>query len=126
MTQNIVHSWPLGWIIVENLANEISGLVRDRSALWECILIRPDSLVGSLDVIGLKWRLADNKRVDDDAEGPDVYLVRVALLAFENLWCDIVRRSADRTLALSVELKLGCQAEITDFYFHLVVKEQIS
>ena len=50
----------------------------------------------------------------------------MTLLAFEHLRGDIVRSTADRALALSIELKLGSETEITDLDLHLVVEEEIT
>ena len=50
----------------------------------------------------------------------------MTLLAFEHLRSDIVRSTADRALALSIELKLGSETEITDLDLHLVVEEEIT
>ena len=50
----------------------------------------------------------------------------MALLSFQHLGCDVVGSSANSSLSFSVELKFGCQTEVTYFDFHLVVQEQIT
>ena len=50
----------------------------------------------------------------------------MALLSLEHLRGDIVGRTADRALALTVELELGRQTEVTDLDLHLVVKEEVA
>lgn len=50
--------------------------------------------------------------VQNAAQGPDVHLEAVALLA-QHLGGDVVRRPAQRLLPLAVELDLGGQAEVT-------------
>ena len=50
----------------------------------------------------------------------------MALLSLEHFRGDIVGRTADRSLALTIELKLGCQTEITDLNLHLVVEEEVT
>ena len=50
----------------------------------------------------------------------------MALLSLEHLRGDIVGRTADRALTLTIELKLCCQTKITDLNLHLVVKEEVT
>ena len=50
----------------------------------------------------------------------------MTLLAFENFGSDIVWSTADSTLTLTIELKLGGQTEISDLDFHLVVNEEVT
>ena len=50
----------------------------------------------------------------------------MALLSFEHFRGDIVGRTADRTLALTIKLKLSRQTEITDLNLHLIVKEEVT
>ena len=50
----------------------------------------------------------------------------MALLSLEHLRGDIVGRTADRTLALTIELKLRRQTEVTNLNLHLVVKEEVT
>ena len=48
------------------------------------------------------------------------------MLSLEHFRGDIVGRTADRTLTLTIELKLRCQTEITDLNLHLIVKEEVT
>ena len=50
----------------------------------------------------------------------------MTLLSFEHFGGDIIRRTTNGSLPFTVKFKFGCQAEITDLDFHLVVQEQIS
>ena len=50
----------------------------------------------------------------------------MALLSLEHLRGDIVGRTADRALALTIELKLRRQTEVTNLNLHLVVKEEVT
>ena len=50
----------------------------------------------------------------------------MALLSLEHFRGDIVGRTADRALTLTIELKLCCQTKITDLNLHLVVKEEVT
>ena len=123
---DVVNSGTLGWVIVKYLRDEVSGTVSDSDVLREVICVHSDSLVGCLDVRCLEGGLTDNQSVDYDSDRPDVDLVRVTLLALEHFWGDIVRSTADGTLALSIELELGGETKITDLNLHLVVKEEIT
>ena len=50
----------------------------------------------------------------------------MALLSLEHFRGDIVGRTADCTLALTIELKLCRQTKITDLNLHLVVEEEVT
>lgn len=52
--------------------------------------------------------------------------MRMALLSFQNLGCDVVGSTANSSFALAIELQFGCKAEVTNFHLHLVVEEEIS
>ena len=75
MHHDVVNSRPLGWVIVQNFGDQVTGTVRDRDILWEIIRVHSDPLVGSLDVGRLKGRLANDESVNDDTDGPDIDLV---------------------------------------------------
>ena len=46
--------------------------------------------------------------------------------AFEHLWCYVVRSSANRALLLTIEVELGCEAEVAQLNLHLVIDKKIS
>lgn len=94
--------------------------------VWERILVSFDPSVCGLDVRGLERRLADDEGVQDDAQRPDVDLVGVACSAFENFWRDVVGRTANSSLLLSVKIELGGEAKVSQFDLHLIVEEQVS
>ena len=123
---DVINSGSLSRVIVQDLCDEVSGRVANRSRLREAVGVHTDALVGRLHIGRLEGRLTDDERVDDDADGPDVDLVRVALLAFEHLGSDIVRSTANSALALAIKLELGSEAEVTDFDLHLVVEEEVA
>lgn len=50
----------------------------------------------------------------------------MTLLALQHFGCDIVRRTANGTLALTIELEFCSQTEITNFDLHFVVKEEVT
>ena len=63
--------------------------------------------------------------VQDAADGPDVDLEAVALLA-EDLGRDVVGRAAERLLALAVVLEPRGQAKVADLELHVVVEEEVA
>ena len=94
--------------------------------IWERILVSLDPSVCGLDVGRLERRLTDDEGIQDYAQRPDVHLVRVACSAFKNFWRDVVWSSANGSLLLAVEIELGGQAKVSQFYLHLIVQEQVS
>ena len=126
MHHDVVNSRPLGWVIVQNFGDQVTGTVRDRDILGEIIRVHSDPLVGSLDVRRLKGWLANDESVNDDTDGPDIHLIRVTLLALEHLRSDIVGSTANGALSLTIELKLGGETEIADLDLHLVVEEEVT
>ena len=123
---DVVDCWSLGRVIIQDLRDDVTSGVRDTHTVWEIVGVHTDSLVGSLHIRCLEGRLTNNKRVNDDSDRPDVDLVGVTLLALEHLGSDVVGSTANGTLPLSIELKLGGETKITDLDLHLVVEEQIT
>lgn len=99
---------------------------RGANGLGEAVSVHPDSAVGALHVAGLERRFADEEGVEDHAEGPDVYLVRVACLALEDFGCDVVGCAAYRFLSFALEVDLGSEAEIAKLDFHFVAEEEVA
>jgi hypothetical protein len=126
MSLNIINARSLSRVIIQNTGDQVSSLVRDRCVIGEAVLVASNSLIGCLDIVSFKWRLADNKSVNNDSQGPDINLVRMSLFALKNFWRNIVGSTADGSFALSIELKLGGETEISHFDFHLVVKEKVT
>jgi len=50
----------------------------------------------------------------------------MARFAFEHLWCYVVRSSSNCALLLTIEVELGCEAEVAQLYLHLVIDKKIS
>ena len=78
------------------------------------IFVLLDSGVSVLQCLSLERRLADQQRVEDTTDGPDVDLVTVTSLA-KNLRCDVIRGSAQRSLPFTVKFNVRGQPKITDF-----------
>ena len=126
MHHDIVNCGTLGRVRVEDLGDEVAGVVADGHVFGEAVGVHPNALVGCLNVASLEGWLADDQGVDDDTDGPDIDLVRVTLLALKHLRSDIVRSTANGALALSVELEFRGETEVTDLDFHLVVQEEVT
>ena len=50
----------------------------------------------------------------------------MTLLSLKHLGGDVVRCTADRTLALTVELELGSETKITNLDLHLFIDEEVT
>lgn len=106
--------------------NKVLCGVGDGHVLREVVCIHSDSLVCSFDVGGFEWRLADDERVHDNAQRPDVDLVGVTLLALKHLRRYIVGSTANCALSLAIELQLGRKTKVTNLDLHLLVKEEVA
>ena len=126
VVKDLVNGWSLAWVVVQDLSDQISGLVCDADIFREIVSIHPDSSVSSFDIRGLKGRFTDNKCVNYDTNRPDVDLVGVTLLSFQDLWSNVVWSSTNGSLTLSIEFEFGCKSEISNFDFHFVIEEKIS
>lgn len=91
----------------------------------DTIVALADLCVRILQTLGLERWLANEQRVHDATDRPNVDLVAVALLV-QNLRRDVVRRSAQRLLAFPFVLNFGGQPKVTDLDVQLVVQEQIA
>lgn len=94
--------------------------------LREGVIVLLNAVVGGLHISGLKRRLANNQCVNDHAQRPDVNFVAVSAFSFQHLGSDVVGRAANCSLPFSIEVDLGCEAEITDLDLHLVVDEEVA
>lgn len=107
MSEDFVYSGSSSWIIGKNSLDQILSVLRDLNIFRERIIVHSNPFVSSFDVIRLKWRFANDQSVDDDTEGPDINLVRMSLLTFQDLWGDIIWSTTNGSFAFSVKLKLG-------------------
>lgn len=89
----------------------------------ERVIVHADLLVSGLDIGGLKWRFANDERVNDDTHRPSVHFVAMAGLAFEDFRRDIVGRAANGLLLLALELELGGETEIAQLDFQTFIKK---
>lgn len=64
MSQNFINSRSLGWIVVENLSNQVTSLVGYLNIVREVVGIHSDAFVSGFDITSLKWGLTDDKCVD--------------------------------------------------------------
>lgn len=126
MRHNLVDRWSSGRVVVQNFSNEVPGRLTNSYLFWERVAIHSDSLIGSLNVIGFKWWLTDDEGVNDDTKRPDINLIRMSLLSFENLGGNIVGSTTDGSLPFTIKLELGGKTEITYLDFHFVVEEKIT
>ena len=57
---DVVDRGSLGWVIVQDLRDEVTSVVSDANLLREVIRVHTNSFVGGLDVGGLEGRLAND------------------------------------------------------------------
>lgn len=50
----------------------------------------------------------------------------MTVLAFQDLWGDVVGCATDRALLLAIVLQLGCQAKISNLHAYISIKEEVS
>lgn len=108
------------------MRDQIFGCVGDRHVLGEGIAVLLNPIVGSFNVRSLKWRLANDERVDDDAQRPDVHFVGVSRFPLQHLRRNVVGCPANSALAFPVEVNLGCESEVADLDLHALVDEEVS
>lgn len=123
MAEDLIDSGALGRIVVQNLGDEVARRICYSYVFGEVVSVHANALISGLDIAGLKWRLSNNQRVDNDTDRPDVNLIGVTLFALEHFGRNIVGCAADGSLSFTIELQLCCQTEIADFHFHLVIYE---
>ena len=80
--QNFVDVGATAGVVAQDFGDQVSGGVGNLNRLRKRVVVHTNTLVCGLYVVSFKGRLANDERIDDDAEGPDVDLVGVALLAF--------------------------------------------
>ena len=60
MHHDVVNRGPLGWVVVQDLGDEVASVICDADLLREVIRVHTNSFVGGLDIRGLEGRLANN------------------------------------------------------------------
>jgi len=61
---NVVNSGPLGWIVVQDLGDQVTSRFTDLYIIGEVVGVHS----GRLDVASLEGRLSDNQCVDNDTD----------------------------------------------------------
>lgn len=120
---DLVKVGPALRITVEDACDEVACRIAYIDVVGKGVAVLFDSSVRGFHVGRLEGRFANNQCVDNDPERPDIDFVRVAGFAFEDFGGDVVGRAANRSLLLTVKVKLGRQTEIAQFDLHLVVKK---
>jgi len=114
MLQQLRHSVPVPWILLQANQNEILGIIANWSCLWKSDLIFND-----LDEISLSGNIerhtTKQEFIGQYADAPYVDLI-VVVFSFEELWW-YVQRSAAKCLPHG--LWADWPSEITQFYHPL-------
>ena len=112
----------------EDGADEHARLVGDVVLLdGKRELVEPDVVVGRVHVAAVEGRAADQHRVGDDAQRPDVHLVAVAAAVRrrENLRSNVVWRAAESLLALVGLAQLRSESQVPHLHLEVVVEEDV-
>ena len=104
VAQDLVQVWTPLRISRQDPLDEVSSRVRNVDVVRERIAVLADAPVSCFHVGRLERWFSNNERVYYDAQRPDIHFVRVAALALENLGGDIIRRTANRALLLTIKV----------------------
>ena len=126
MAYYIIETWSLQRVEVQDLSDEVARGVRNGHVLREGVAIHPDLLVSGLDVGSLEGRLADNQRVDNHSQRPDIDLVAVPHLPLQNLRRDVIRRTANGLFLFALEVQTSRKSEVAKLDFHLLTQKQVA
>ena len=85
-----------------------------------------DLLIGLLDFLRLEGRSPVQHRVEDDSDRPVIDLITVAATGLQDLGSQVVWRSANGALFLTLVKNLRSEAEISHLELHFVGEEQIA
>ena len=85
-----------------------------------------DLFVGLLDFLRLKRWSTIQHGVQDDAYRPVVNLIAVASTSLEDFRCQIIGRTTNGTLLLTLVENLRSQSEISHLELHFVREEQVA
>ena len=91
-------------------------------------LVLADLAVGDLLAAAVERRLADQHRVGDHADRPDVHFVGVGALVvrLQNLRRDVVRSAAHRLLALVRLVQLRRETQVAHLHLQVLVEEDVA
>lgn len=80
----------------------------------DMIFVGFDSLVGFFQSLSFKRRFANQKGEQNATDWPDIHFITVAFLC-QDLWCNIIRSTAQRSFAFTVKVLFGSQSKIAQF-----------
>ena len=66
--QDLVKVGPELRVAIQNFLNQITGLVRNVHVFWKSVVVLLDASVSSFHIRSLERRLANNQRVNNDAQ----------------------------------------------------------
>jgi hypothetical protein len=80
MFEYLLQTQAFGGVHNEDAVDEVFGVEGYLDVGWEDVPVVFDILIGLFDGVVLEGRFAEEEGVHDNSDGPDIYLVRVALL----------------------------------------------
>lgn len=81
MLKHLTEVDSLGWVDCQTPANEVFGVISDCDVLWEGEGASSDLFVSLLDLLRFEGWSTVEHRVEDNSDGPVVYLVTVATVS---------------------------------------------
>ena len=123
MIHNLIYGRSTCRIIIKNFLNKIASVIRNLYSVGKIVIIHSNSTISCLNIISFKWWFSNNKGVNYDTNRPNINLIRMTLFSFKNLWSDIIRCTTNSTFTFTIIFEFCGKTEVTDFYFHLIIKE---
>ena len=124
--QHLLQVHALGGVEHEAVTDEALCKGVDFEGFGERKLASFNLLVSLFDFGGLEWGSSTQHCVEDDADGPVVDFIGVTILIFEHLRREIIRRSTNSLLALSLVVNLGSEAEISNLKLHALSQKEVA
>jgi hypothetical protein len=144
VVNDVVQRGTLLGVGCEYLLYELTRIGRDLPVRWKLVLIIPDtsakaelgcevsvslpenSLIYFFDVLGLKRGTSDDKRIEDDTDGPNINLEAVSIRGVEQylrgnvVWC-----TTNGLLPLARTLNQRGKTKVADLDIHITIKEKV-
>mmetsp|Transcript_27182 Transcript_27182/g.33812 ORF Transcript_27182/g.33812 Transcript_27182/m.33812 type:complete len:303 (+) Transcript_27182:888-1796(+) len=122
MVPDVLDCVALGGIWVQNVANEVLGVLRQKARHF--VICLDDLLIQLLRILILKGQVAANHRVQDDTRTPDVCTEAEVTLTADHLRGGIAGTTA-RCFELLAFLVEVAEAEIDELNVVVVVEEEV-
>ena len=126
MRHYLIKVGPALRVSVEDPRDQVTSRITDIDMVGKRIAVLLNSTISGFDIGSLEGWLPNNQSVNNDTERPNIDFIGVPRFALEHFRGYVVWCTANCSLFLTIKIKLGCKAKISQFDLHLVVKKQIS